>query len=521
LKGAVAGKTKGAYKMELKVFRDTLSAAGGGCTVKAELPIETEILISDYLPQVFKIVKCFARPVVLQKQLQPGKLTLEGYLRCTVFYQGEDGAGLCQTEQKLPFNKTLELPSFEFSSWTATVGGETEYLNCRAVNPRRIEVRGAFGLCVAVHTQLKTDLITAVADGGMEQQTHTISGVRSTAALEKLITADAEVRFDAPPAAVLDISGCAALRELKLLNGKAVAKGEIHAVCIWRAEGQEDLLHLTATVPFNQIVDAEGLSEDSQCLCVVEPVGFALTQGEADAPARLTATALLHLRAWRKYELNCVADAFSTQYETQNTLQSVATERLACMLDENVSLTASGPLPDEHTLILACFANFDAAQVQDRNELPVLTARGTVTAFGQNSLGEIESYEKAVELALPLKLGAEINCNTLTPECWLSVEETNASCTGGALDANLRVHIEGAVLQRETFACVQNIELGEALAAKDPEVSLRIYYAQVGEDLFDIAKRFHVSPGDMLRANNLEESGGQLPSARRLLVPGA
>ena len=53
--------------MELKIFRDTLPQAGTSCTVKAELPLETEILISDYLPPVFKLVKCFAKPVVLQK----------------------------------------------------------------------------------------------------------------------------------------------------------------------------------------------------------------------------------------------------------------------------------------------------------------------------------------------------------------------------------------------------------------------------------------------------------------------
>ena len=97
--------------MELKVFRDVLPAAGADCTAKAELPLETELLISDYLPPVQRIVKCFAKPVVLQKQLAPGRLTLEGYLRCTVYYQGEEGAGLCQTEQKLPFTKALELPS--------------------------------------------------------------------------------------------------------------------------------------------------------------------------------------------------------------------------------------------------------------------------------------------------------------------------------------------------------------------------------------------------------------------------
>ena len=33
--------------MELKIFRDTLPQGGAGCTVKAELPLETDIRISD------------------------------------------------------------------------------------------------------------------------------------------------------------------------------------------------------------------------------------------------------------------------------------------------------------------------------------------------------------------------------------------------------------------------------------------------------------------------------------------
>ena len=55
--------------MELKIFRDTLPQGGAGCTVKAELPLETEIRISDDLPPVGKLVKCFVHPVVLQRQL--------------------------------------------------------------------------------------------------------------------------------------------------------------------------------------------------------------------------------------------------------------------------------------------------------------------------------------------------------------------------------------------------------------------------------------------------------------------
>ena len=55
---------------------------------------------------------------------------------------------------------------------------------------------------------------------------------------------------------------------------------------------------------------------------------------------------------------------------------------------------------------------------------------------------------------------------------------------------------------------------------RDPEVSLRICYAQPGEELFAIARRYHVSPGQMLAANDLPDGTARLDEARRLLVPG-
>ena len=98
--------------------------------------------------------------------------------------------------------------------------GQTEYLNSRAADPRRIEVRGAFGLVVTVYAQCKTEVITALADGGIEQQLRTVQGVRSVAVLDKLVTLEGELVFAKPPAAVLEITGNAAVREVKLLTGK-------------------------------------------------------------------------------------------------------------------------------------------------------------------------------------------------------------------------------------------------------------------------------------------------------------
>ena len=83
------------------------------------------------------------------------------------------------------------------------------------------------------------------------------------------------------------------------------------------------------------------------------------------------------------------------------------------------------------------------------------------------------------------------------------------------------VKAEGAILQRSGNTCVGSIALGEPLTPADPEISLRIYYAQAGEELFAIARRFHVSPAQMLAANDLAEGTTAIDAPQRLLVPGA
>ena len=114
----------------------------------------------------------------------------------------------------------------------------------------------------------RQELITALADGGIEQKLQTLTGVRSAAVLEKLVTVEGEMVFAKPPAAILDITGTASVREIKLLAGKAVVKGEVRVQCAWRAEGDSSLQSQAASLPFNQVVDLDGVAEDCKCLCV-------------------------------------------------------------------------------------------------------------------------------------------------------------------------------------------------------------------------------------------------------------
>lgn len=123
-----------------------------------------------------------------------------------------------------------------------------------------------------------------------------------------------------------------------------------------------------------------------------------------------------------------------------------------------------------------------------------------------------------MEVAVPLPITPPEE-TALAPECWLSTENVQCTCAGGTLEATITVRAEGTILGCTTSPVIGSITLGDPLPDTDPEIALRIYYAQAGEEVFAVARRFHVAPAQILAANQLEEELACLPQAQRLLIP--
>ena len=101
--------------------------------------------------------------------------------------------------------------------------------------------------------------------------------------------------------------------------------------------------------------------------------------------------------------------------------------------------------------------------------------------------------------------------------------------TSGKSGTRLRVEIEvsvtGAMLQAQEQQALSEVELGEEFADGADGPALYLYYAQEGERIFDIAKRYHARAKDLAAANHLE-TGGAAPQELTtetacLLIPAA
>ena len=244
--------------METKTITDTISAGEIISTAQLEIPVETELLLADYLPQVHKVVKCFAHAVILQKQVSAGRITQEEYLRCEVYYQAEEDAALCQTEQKLPFTKHWELKDDCAYVTCISVYGMPAYLNARAVSSSRISLRGAYTLHVQAQGGTDTEVLTGIDNPEYETKAIPVRSATLCAQQEKVITAEIPLGFSSAPKAVLSVQSACPESELQIIDNRVVVKGKIATEVLYTTENGQ-LQQLQSDVPFNEVVSFEKL----------------------------------------------------------------------------------------------------------------------------------------------------------------------------------------------------------------------------------------------------------------------
>ena len=513
--------------MELKVFKDTIASYGGRWETRLELPVETEILIPDYLPAVFKIVKCLITPVVLQNRVSGGRWQSEGYLRCTVYYQSEEpGTRLLRTEQKFAFEKLVELPAGQYADGPAQVWGEPEYCNCRAVSEHRIDLRGAYILCAAVAVRRESELLTALADCGIEQYTRTMQGLQCAVTEEKTLTAETVASLPGAGESVLDITGSFAPGGVTLATGQASVQGTLQIqICSQNADSGE-LTVRSKELPIQQNLELPGAAEDDTALVRGEVLACTLSVDDSAGEAALTVTWKLRIEVWRSVQYSVVADAYSTLCKTQTVQTVCRLLQQTTALAGRIPISIEDDLPDADGTVLGCFVTLGALCAApaegDKAETHLrLSGKGTAHVFISDARGELTCYDKTFSWQ-PGGLWSGVT-DAAWPSVGASVVRVSSSKNGARLRVDLEIEVNGALLQAQSFDALCGVELGEAYDDSDGP-ALYIYYAQQGERIFDIAKRYHARARDLAAANHLESSEPTRETtadAACLLIPAA
>jgi hypothetical protein len=123
-----------------------------------EQGFESDIILPDYCPDIARILKCNCTVKVSRSYFSPPNVETDGTVFVTVYYLCNEGK-IHAFSTKIPFSKSLPVQNAPSDQIFVKITPKIQYVNCRAVNSRRLDIRGAAELSFAAsYTTEKTAL---------------------------------------------------------------------------------------------------------------------------------------------------------------------------------------------------------------------------------------------------------------------------------------------------------------------------------------------------------------------------
>lgn len=489
-----------------------------GCV---EQGIESDIILADYCPDVVRILKCVVQPKIESAAAEGSRITIDGIACVKIFYLTEQKKIHCHPFS-VPFQKNIELKE-SYSGCVVNVFPKVDYANCRAVSSRRIDFKGALSLQVKAVCCCKEEMVCEAQEMGVQlrRETCRCNQLVGQASSRFTIQETLELGYGKPSLqTLLDCRSAALVTDFKPIGGKVITKGELHLQFTYYCP-ENKLQFMEYSLPISQICDVEGVTEDSDCQVTYEVISCGVQpQPTPDGEVRsleLECVVKCTIQAHRREETIHISDCYSTQYECTSSTKHTAAANLVRMVEESRSFKESITVPDTVSAVGDLWCSLEDVQTEQVMDKMKLSVKLNICLLAYDNEDNPELFDRTEELTYEIEAGAAVEGLLFLPV--VQAVDSSYSIQGSdRMEIRCDLLIQGCIYQMEQRLLLKGVDVDTDRPKETKGRSpLTIYYADQGESVWEIAKRYNTVPDSILEENELHQD--VLDSRRMLLIP--
>lgn len=509
--------------MEFNLDNQSLGAVLNCLDSVAEQNVDLDFTLPDYCPDIEKILKCSLIPQIYSRNLTGGQLVIDGMSTIQVLYVDAVKKNIRCCEQTVPFSAAFSVKETP-ESYIILSDTKAEYLNCRALSPRRLVLHGAFSLYAKVMSKIFVDVFSPPAESEtLETFCKTVNccTLKAFAQEQFSVSEDVSVSNKPPIEAVLNKKVTANLTDTRIIPGKLMLNGEINLKLLYLSDlDTGEPQQLDYMLPFNKIIDCENLEEDTVSTVMLQVLSFDVhlkSDMLSENPViSLECKMAVSLMGYKNEERQIITDAYSTKYMTrlERTQQSLVTNASTvkdtfmhkCSLDlGNVKISKVLDLFNEHCTVSPTLTE----------EGVTLTGKANICILAYDSENVPVYLERMMDFEHTISFAAAFNSISDVKAHIKSLSYRLAENDAVEVRAELTFSLEA--VQTENQNCVTSIVSVDDKEIEPSKCSLTLYYAQKGERLWDIAKNYNTKLSLLTEENSIENEVLEEPSM--LLIP--
>lgn len=505
--------------MEQLLRKSTVQVTGCALDEQQECPISGEYNLPEYCPDVAVVLKCFADPHIQNRQWSGDQLLLDGNAVIRVLYLDENRRCFHTLEFTQPFSCTLRGEG-RVDNAAVELELSTKYLNCRALSPRRIEVRGAVLVLARADYAVNKHFVGASEESGLHTRTETMVITVPGGACDKVLSVSESLEFNEslPPAEMLLGGECrAVIQECKLLAGKAIIKGQIyvHQLYTDSTDGEQTYC-LDYVLPFSQIMDVPAAGEEMLCKASVQLLSdterCSVGPDGENTVLDINVKLLLQIQVYGQKDIVLLKDAYHSCFPISAQTEEVELCTLCGTRWETTALPMQLTLPTGRwNELIDVIVQPQTPVAECRNGRADMKGRMTVCVVARDGDGEI-IYDEFIE-----EYGLEYDCRGNMMRARPQVTDLRYSIVGEKLELQVKL----CVCITEYTCCkktlISDLHLQQEMPYPRQKVTALLYYAECGEAVWDIGRACHTSPSCILEENDFE--GEYVTEDTVLVVP--
>ncbi len=488
----------------------------------AEQLADVDLTLPDYCPDIEKILKCTLTPKIQSKSLTGGQLCVEGICVVSVMYIESMKKSIRCCEQNVNFSQCFSVKETPDNPVILTKT-KSEYINCRALSPRRLVMHGAFSLYAKVLSTKMTNIF-APKDLRLETYKKTVRCADLKSLCQEQFTICEEISVADKPAieSVLHSDVSVSITDSKAVTGKIMLNGEINLRMFYLTDVESgETAKLDYILPFNQIIDCEGINENTiNCLsCEVMSYDIRLKNDMlSEKPAvLLDAKLCVTEEGYIVTEESIVTDAYSVLCASQPKFEQMKLiEEVIPVSDVHMEKVSIKVDDGKISKILDIYTDYVTSEKTVVDDVLKIIGKINICMLALNEVNTPVFIERSFDYEhTPSMIG---DCNNIEL-CTAKISSMSYRLADDStVEIRCEIKINTGAKKDEVITAVSDVELFEDNPFTADDCALTLYFANSGESLWEIAKSHNTRLDLLLSENSVEKHILDFP--QMLLIPG-
>ncbi len=489
--------------------------------------VECDIIVPDVKPDLLKTLQIDAVVTLNKKEVYDGSYCVAGKVDYTVLYVPESAKGVCSLSATGDFVCNENHPAVKEGMFI-DVTADVEHLEFNLINSRKINIKAVVGIDMQITDKMHVSIPESIEGEGIMVKKKNFSTLSRVLQKEDEIKIEEELML--PPGkptieSLLKSDVAVRNKEIKVIAGKIVVKGELVICNLYISEGDGMATFVEHCLPFTEIIDAQGISEDNY-----NNVDFYVSKSNINAAydndgdmrtiecdIRLGVT----VSSDEIVSALAVTDAYSTSKKLTLNNNYIEVDSLGSNIETTYTLKENivpkeGIPPISHIYNVVAKPYISLMTAGDNK----IILEGVIDTYILYISSREDSPVYNFKAEVPFKIVLEAPKTSSDDKVKAKIVANHVSYNlnaAGEIELRLVLGINAASFKRDTINVISDIS--EEEFDEMDNSSIVLYFIQKGDTLWDIAKRYHTKVEYIQELNNLEDEN--LAEGMQILIPKA